>query len=437
MRNILYAAAVALAIAGSPARADTRTVTFKDAIDLALGKNPDVAAAKGKVDSASEKVSELKSNRLPNVRLNFDGRAFTEPYKLPFGKDDKGNDVIFTLHEQFTTTTVASITQPLTGLAYLSEVVGAANHAVAASKADYDRTRLDVAYRTAEGYVRTLEARAQAEVARASVADIGSELDRAEKLRAADTYTDVDVLRFRSAKAAADQTLRRAETASQQALAGLVVQIGLHDGDAIDVVDDLPQAPALAMTVEQAQERALKARPELVAAQNRLAAANRTRTAARETYVPDVRAVGAWVHATGVQPFQPEDEEYLGVTLSWNVWDWGATHHKVEEARRDVELATIEAGAVVDRVKLDVRSRWLDAKAGYENLASAQTQVDSAEAAMKLQRVRFEAGAATTTDVLDAETDLARGRTQAAVARYDYYLALVALARAMGDLPST
>src|SRR4051812_13203318 len=126
MRNALFVAVVALAATGSSAHAETRALSFKEAIELALGKNPDIATARQKVDSADDKVAELKSNRLPNLRFNFDGRAYTEPYKLPFGMDENGNPVIFTLHEQFTTTTVVSVSQPLTGLAYLSEVVGAA-----------------------------------------------------------------------------------------------------------------------------------------------------------------------------------------------------------------------------------------------------------------------------------------------------------------------
>ena len=40
--------------------------------------------------------------------------------------------------------------------------------------------------------------------------------------------------------------------------------------------------------------------------------------------------------------------------------------------------------------------------------------------------MKFENGAATTTDVLDAESDVARARLQSSLARYDYYLALVA-----------
>ena len=82
-----------------------------------------------------------------------------------------------------------------------------------------------------------------------------------------------------------------------------------------------------------------------------------------------------------------------------------------------------------------MRRRWLAAKTAYDSLAAAQAGQQAAEEAYRLQKVKFEAAASTTTDVLDAETDVARARLSFALARYDYYLALVGLARAIGDVP--
>ena len=39
--------------------------------------------------------------------------------------------------------------------------------------------------------------------------------------------------------------------------------------------------------------------------------------------------VAQWTHLTGVQPFEPEDEYFIGLTAQWNVWNWGATQDGV------------------------------------------------------------------------------------------------------------
>ncbi|MEO8548716.1 MAG: TolC family protein [Kofleriaceae bacterium] len=419
------------ASAHADAPAASQKLTFQQAIELALAQNPDVAVAKEAVAGAEAHTAGQKARRWVALNVNASANRWREAYSLPFGAET------FTLHEELTTTTVVALNQPLTGLAYLSELVGAAEHDANAVRTDYDRTRLDTAYRTADAYIRVLEARAGAEVAHQTVNDIASGLDRANQLRAADTYTDIDVLRFKSAKAAADQTALRADTAIQTTLANFTVQLGLPDGAPIDLADDLPvQPPALALTLQQAQDRAIQTRPELKGAREKIASAENTRIAAKERYLPDIRAVAAWQHFTGVQPFQPLNEEYVGLTANWNVWDWGATHDAVLEAEHAKSRASLQSNALVDQIKLDVRRRWLEAKTQFDSLAVAQVEQQTAEEAYRLQKVKLDNAAATTTDVLDAETDVGRARLSLATARYDYYLALVALARSVGDLPN-
>jgi outer membrane protein TolC len=429
MRNL----AVLLVLAGT-AHADppARKVSFRDAIEMTLAQSPDIAQSKESEAAARARLSGTKSHRYATLSVDAIGQRWREPYAIMFGGGS------FTLHEDLTSSTAVVVSQPLTGLGYVSLLVGASEHEASATHEEYNGARLDAAYKTAEAYIRVLEARAAADVAHRSVADIQSELDRAIQLRQADTYTDIDVLRFRSAKAVVDKQALQADTATQTSLARLVVQLGLRDGTPIDISDDLPTAPpTLALTLDRSIARAIDARPELKAARDRVAAADEQRKAAHHTYFPDVRAIAAWQHLTGVQPFQPEDEEYVGLRLSWNVWDWGATRDAVREAEANESRARIGADALADQVKLDVRQRWLEAKAAYDSIAEASTQQQTAEEALRLQKVRFEAGAATTTDVLDAETDAAKARLSLAIARYDYYLALFQLARAVGDLPET
>ena len=146
-----------------------------------------------------------------------------------------------------------------------------------------------MAYSTADAYVRALEAHASAAVSARLVSDIDADLNRAETLRAADTLTNVDVLRLQSAKAAAEQTSVRSDTSQTSSLAKLAVTIGLHDGDVVDISDDLPaQPPALAMTLDAAINRAVSARPELRAATERIAASRNIATSKWEQYVPAI-----------------------------------------------------------------------------------------------------------------------------------------------------
>ena len=423
-------AAILLALT-SAAHAEGRKLTLAGAIDLALSKNPDIAVAAENRSAASSRESSVRAKRWFSIGINAALNEYTEPFALDFA------GMPFVIHAQGTTVSNVVLSQPITGFAYLSELVGAASHDTAAASAEYDRARLDAAYSTADTYVRALEAHASAEVSERLVSDIDADLKRAETLRAADTLTNVDVLRLQSAKAAAEQTAVRSDTSQTSSLAKLAVTIGLHDGDVVEISDDLPaQPPALAMTLDAAIERAIAARPELRVASERIAASGNITTSKWEQYVPAINAIAAWQHTTGLEPFQPANEEYIGLQVQWKVWDWGSIRDDYKEAVAHENAAKISAVSLGDHVRLEVRTRWLEAQAGFKNLATAQTQLQSAEEAYRLQKVKYENGVATTTDVLDAESDVARARLQSALARYDYYLALIGLARSVGDIPS-
>jgi outer membrane protein TolC len=423
-------AAILLALT-SAAHAEGRKLTLAGAIDLALTKNPDIAVAAENRSAASSRESSFRAKRWFSIGVNAALNEYTEPFALDFA------GMPFVIHAQGTTVTNVVLTQPLTGFAYLSELVGAASHDTAAAGAEYDRARLDAAYTTADAYVRALEAHASAEVSARLVSDIDADLKRAETLRAADTLTNVDVLRLQSAKAAAEQTSVRSDTSQTSSLAKLAVTIGLHDGDVVEITDDLPaQPPALAMTLDAAINRAISARPELRAARERIAASKNISTSKWEQYVPAINGIAAWQHTTGLEPFQPANEEYIGLQVQWKVWDWGSIRDDYKEAVAHENAAKVSAVSLADHVRLEVRTRWLEAQAGFKNVATSQTQLQSAEEAYRLQKVKYENGVATTTDVLDAESDVARARLQSALARYDYYLALIGLARSVGDIPS-
>jgi outer membrane protein TolC len=437
--NKLFSAGALVALLSTGARADgpdsapaPRKITFEDAVSIAVHEAPAVAVAGEKAGVAEEKQRHDHAHRLPTLSVHDDMHQWTKAYEIPFG------GTTFKVYDALTNTVSVSLSVPVTGQLYLNELLDGRELDTDAAHRDVEVAQLDAASKAAEAYVHVLAKRAAADVAHKTVTQIEGQLERAQKLRAADTYNDIDVLRFKSAKAAADRAALKADTDASTALAAFTVTLGLRDGDPIDVVDDLPsQMPPMAMTIAQAQDRALSSRPEVHASRDRLEAAHHYERASYAGYVPDVRAEAVYLHNTGFYPFQPDNAGFLGVTLQWNVWDWGASASQVAQAKHDEQAIKILDDEVSNNVRLDVRTRWLNAKAAFDGLASADTQQQAAEEAYRLQNVRFEASAATTTDVLDAETDVARARLAAADARYDYLLALIAMSRAVGDLPAT
>lgn len=420
----------ALLTTASVARAEPRPLTLDQAIALAVDHSPELTQARAAAAGAAARVDGARARRLPSLRVDAHAELYPEPYQIDFG------GAPFTLHDQTTSMTQVRVVQPLTGLLGLSRQAGAARADADAARADLDRTQREVAHAAAEAFVRVLAADAAATVAHQSVAQLTADRDRARLLRAADSLTDVDVLRLEAAVAAATQGAVRADAARAIARAQLAVTLGLPADAELAPVDDLPATPPPVPGTLAAAAAAAATRPERAAAQAQVAAAAARVDASRAQYLPDLRAIAAYTHTTGIEPFQPSDEEFVGLQLSWTAWDWGATAASVREAEQARRKAAAGAALLDEHIALDVRRRWLEAQAGHDSLAAAATQLAATEEAYRLQQVRFAAAAATTTDVLDAEAEVARARLQAALARDDYFLARLALDHAIGAPPT-
>ena len=105
-------------------------------------------------------------------------------------------------------------------------------------------------------------------------------------------------------------------------------------------------------------------------------------------------------------------------------------------ARAKHELAKEEAQIryLVLNVREEVWIALTKLKESHEATQASEAVVRDARESMRMTRERYEAGAATATDLLDAQTTLARAEYVLVEARWGYFSARAALDRAMGTI---
>lgn len=428
----------AIAVACASAHAEPRKLTFAEAIEIARSGSPEVRIFSEAVTGSGARVRSAKAQRLPLLRAEANVFVWDKALEISFAIPGAPVAPSTTVRSQVTSTSTISLVQPLSGLTVINTLIELERAGERASRADADRAKLDAGFRAAEAYVRVLQAEALRAIAERSVAQIEAQTTRARALATAGTLSNVDVLRLEAALANARQGLLRAVSGDSTARHGLVLALGLPGEITLAVADAFPQdLPAIAWTEQQAIEAARRNRPELAAATARSEQAANGVKAARANYYPNISAIATYQHAEGQGTFQPENAWFGGLTLQWNVWDWGKTGGQVDEAAARQRQAVLALGAQTDQIIFEVRRRYIEAVAAREAIGVAGTGLTAAEEAYRITSVQFEAGAATTTDLLDSETELARARSNAAIARYDYIITLATLARAIGELPTT
>jgi outer membrane protein len=88
---------------------------------------------------------------------------------------------------------------------------------------------------------------------------------------------------------------------------------------------------------------------------------------------------------------------------------------------------------LLDNIQRQVKQAWLKADEFEKNIVTVQSAIAQAREGFRISEALFKEQMATSTDVLDARTQLSETMTRYYNALYDFQIALAALDRAMGE----
>jgi outer membrane protein len=422
------------AASSSSGSSSGRELTMASAIEIALAHNPQLAIEAENIVAAHARTAADSKLRLPLLSA----RASVQVWDRAIVVDlDPGPDTAnITVRDRVTGTAELQVAQPLSGAFVIGTLIERDQAAAAASQAQRDGVRVEIAYQTAEAYLGALQARTLGQIARATLSQLDADLQHAKVLLQAGTLQQVDVLRLDAERARIEQQQLTADTTALGARRRLAMLLGFPDGTELALVDVDTTPPALPWTEEEAVARARRDRSEARVAEANRHVAELGVDVARANYFPSISLQGIYSHAISAASFgTATDSAYIGLTLDWNLWDWGKRTAEVEGTRALSRQALIAQSALADQIAVDTRARWQSARTAQATLEVTARGLAAAGEAQRLQAARYSHGAATTVEVLDAETALANAKAQAAIARYQYLVAWMGLSRAVGTVP--
>jgi outer membrane protein len=442
-------------------------------LDEARRSNPDVGSARAGVDGARAARKGVRGAFLPMLTLEaglmrwdseitadfssamgglFNPAAFSA-VPTPASDFDRqfdgrilqwfaalgssmGESEPIVVREAWTGNVSLTLTQPLTPLYDVYHGHRAAELGVVAASRELETTETVVALGVAEAYMAALKVQRLAEVARSAVEQLEANAARVRTLREGGVAERNDELKVAVALANARQGVIQAEAGVELSRAALAVQIGLDPGDGVAPADiSRGELPAFEHSLPEVERRVLERRSELRVLEARRGQASSGRAAAKGKLIPDVVLLGNYTHTEGAGSFGAEDTGFVGVAMTWNVWDWGQSYYGVEQAAARVRQVEETARKVKSLLLLEARKRFLDLRTAREALKVSDTTVEQALENYRIEKARFDSDARTATELLDAQAQLTRARLQRETAFYDYLIALAALRRAIGEPP--
>lgn len=125
------------------------------------------------------------------------------------------------------------------------------------------------------------------------------------------------------------------------------------------------------------------------------------------------------------------DGNTVGVRLDWRLYDGGAARARARQRSIEAEIAEVGFSDIRNQIRFEVERAYSNLLSNFENIDTARVAVNQAEEALRLARLRFQAGVGTQTDVINSETDLTNARGNLLQAVINYNRSLATLERAV------
>lgn len=179
-------------------------------------------------------------------------------------------------------------------------------------------------------------------------------------------------------------------------------------------------------------EEAKRQRPDLIAAEAQVKAAEASAEAARAAGKPSISltASSTRINSAGVTSHGSS----LGVSMSVPLFAGYAPTYRIRVAEAQIEAQQARMERVQLQVALDVWNAYQNLVTATQSLRTTADLLASAEQSERVALGRYQAGVGNILDVLNAQSALAGARQQRIQSRLDWNIGRAALAQAMGSL---
>jgi outer membrane protein len=430
-------------------------LTGAQVADRAEATSLDMAAGRAQIDAAGAGVVSADVQLAPRLNLTVRYTRLSEitepligilvaapqsgPGVLPAGATLVNVPIVASdIFNRYSADAVLAI--PVSDyLLSISHTRAAARHSERAARWNEQALRLKTRADAKITYYSWARVRLSVAVAQQALVDVRLHLHDVDALFRHGAASSADVLRVQSQLAETEQLV--AQALDQERVALEQLRTIMHDDRLVawDIGEDLAPLPTTAEPTEFGALVAVAARDryEVRALGESEAAAIEGATAARAAVVPRLGAFGTLTSADPSPRYFPIQDRLdntwtAGVELSWS--PNGAVEASVQGHVLDAQAKEVAArrGAVIDGLRSEVSQAlqaWDDACVAI--LTSARSLAASEES-YRARRSLFVNQGATSTELLDAETDLLRARLAVVDARLDQHIARVRVDHATG-----
>ncbi|UCC78932.1 MAG: TolC family protein [Candidatus Zixiibacteriota bacterium] len=423
-----------LIIFGINSGLNAETYTLDQCIDIALKNNYGVIAAEKAYSTARGNVYAAYGSLLPNISISS-GMSRTWSGSLTW--DEISKQFVAGGETRYGYRGSLNFSNTFIGLGlYNYGDIKYSRSIRTSSFYDYVKSQNDLILEVKRGYYDLIKAKMLLDVARDAVRR------GEERLRVVQSRYDLgsasmsDVLKAKVQYGNDKLDLVSKNNAYKLAQANLAFIMGIDVNKEFDADENLPERD-IDITFEGAINEALSKNPEYRKSQFDLSAARYSKTMAYSRFLPSL-SLGL-SHYTTVDNYADYLDFSIGgasytlfATLNFNIFNQATDYARLKSAKNSQKTAEENLKNTQNSVALEIKRSFLELERAKEAKKLAEESVAAAQEDLNLVKEKYNLGAATILEVLDAEVSFKEAQTNHVQALFDYNLAVSQLEKALG-----
>ncbi|HEY5615613.1 MAG TPA: TolC family protein [Bacteroidota bacterium] len=425
--------------------AQQKTLTFQQAIEIALEQNLSIRQAENNVESAQSGVLSAYGSYLPTLSASG-GWTRTQTERGPATEYFNGIPISVPA-----ASTIANNFQSGVSLGYtifdgFNREAGynrAVSSAVSSEKTA-ERTRQMIVFQVQANYLTVLRNEQLLKVSQENLKRDERQLERIMESNRVGALSIGDVYRQQSQVASDELNLINAQNTYDKSKADLLALIGVDASDDFAIIDpSIPvdiAAAQLEATKEQYKDfsqlrsRALGARPDYQSARENYDASDWGVTSAMSRYFPRVSASAGYSTSNREMKLLGVNRGLnWGLNISWTLFDGFSTNQAIQAASANSRNAELSLHQAERNISVEVKKALLDLDAARKAYEVSLKSVQSASQDRRVAEERYNLGAGTLLDLLVANAGLVNAEVSKVNATYSYITAERNLEFALGE----
>ena len=417
--------------------AQEKIFTLEESLETGLKNSKELKISQSKVISSDAKITEVGSQMLPllSFTAGYTRLSDVPPFEVSvpvFPTPIKIQDVILDNY-----TMKVSLQQPLFTGFKLSSLKSAAENNYNATSLEYDKDINEYAFKIHLAFWNYYKSKLLKSLLEETLVQTARHLEDTKNFFNNQLVTKNDLLKLEVQYSNIQLQLIDAENNCNVARINFNKVLGVDLSTDSDIETKEINTKVSEYDIDAITNEAYNNRKEIHSLEYRIKSSEDAVTAANSNWFPSIYLFGDYYYNSPNQRYLPVKDKFndswdIGVTLSWDIWNWGYTSSQSNQAEQNLVQIQTSLSQLKDVIRIEVYRAYLNYNSSLEKINVSRKSVEQAEENSRIMQNKYDFQLATSTDLIDAETSLLQVKINLNNSLVDYQLAKVILEKAVG-----